>query len=277
MNTLSACSSASPWVTRVAALQEARATPAMRAELLARAERERGVRRAYLSAHAVQQRSSEAFEQAGAAFRSVRAYAAAPPAAASWNALAASASPQLRAAGVASRRAAAPPPGAVAAEAIAADEAVELPEVAQWDALLAGGGAAAAGAPAAAAADGADELARLLDVLRVEPPEGAECAAKFELFEAYLGTVAALRGQVMDASERARAALAGVPSAIAGINDALKRIDAPERLGAADQEGVWLVHGMATACAANHGALSAALRGVETKLRLLLEPKSTCP
>jgi hypothetical protein len=127
---------------------------------------------------------------------------------------------------------------------------------------------------APAAAEAALAVAPLLDQLRVEPADASELQAKFAIFEEYMATVSALREQVFALWAGARASFEAAPAA--AMDRALAQVDGAANLAVADVPGVWIVHGMMRAATRNHAALSALVRDLETKLRLLADD-ADCP
>ena len=264
------------WVSRVSQIQNERLTPALRASLLQRAEasaaRSREVRSAVLSIANVQSASNMAFDGMSRGLREARHVQAAEGSgggggaggAAAWAGVSAGQAQQMQQA----RRMLLAPvasPAAFFAPGAAGGEA-------QAQALDAALAVLEAGPVEAAAAEGSGMMADLLRDLRVEPAE-AELATKFELFTAYLSTVELLRDSLLEQWRVSRQLL---PEGAAQVVDrGISKIDA-EGMGAQEEPGVWLVHGMAQTASANHGALSRATKDLETKLRLCQEP-GECP
>lgn len=119
----------------------------------------------------------------------------------------------------------------------------------------------------AVAADKAEEFRTLLEQLRTEPTVDDEIKAKFAIFETYMDSVTVLRNDVYSTWENAKAQFE--TNAVHRMDQQLKKVDATENMGVADQDGVWIVYGMMVRASSNHTLLSTILKEMETKLALL--------
>lgn len=119
-------------------------------------------------------------------------------------------------------------------------------------------------------------IANLLDQLRKEPREEAECTAKFLLYEGYATEVEEMRGTLFKFYEESRPT---VPPVVAGDMDSkIKGIDTTEAMGIPDNAREWFVFHMMRQAERNNLHMASILDGFEKKLEFLASnDQSECP
>lgn len=117
---------------------------------------------------------------------------------------------------------------------------------------------------------------KLLQQLRKEPKNEAECTAKFLLYEGYAGEVEDMRNTLFKFYEESRPT---VPTAVAtGMDKQVKGIDSTEAMGIPDDAREWFVFHMMRQAERNNTRMAAVLEGFEKKLELLAVSSQTeCP
>jgi len=268
--------SSANWTNRINQIQQSRMTPAIRQQLLHRAETSRMAQQNQLDARSAQIRNTAVYETVSTGLRQTMERSIRPMAAKqsyssiSENAVRGmsraiqgtfgAASHNVRQAAVHYSTASAP----IRSEALADIVPEEL--VTTMDTLH---------IPLqAVAADKAQEFHQLLQQLRTEPTNDEEITAKFAIFETYMDSVTVLRKDVYTTWESAKPQFES--GAIQFIDQQLKRVDQTENLGIIDQDGVWIVYGMMSKASKNHTLLSSILKDIETKLALLAS-EVDCP
>lgn len=123
------------------------------------------------------------------------------------------------------------------------------------------------------AANGDDAV---LEQLKKEPRESAECAAKFALYEGYAGEVEKMRHTLLDFYAES---LPSVPQAVgADMQKQIKGIDSNEAMSVPDDARVWFVYHMMRQAKRNNLSMATVLESFEKKLDLLSNcQQSECP
>lgn len=135
---------------------------------------------------------------------------------------------------------------------------------------------AAPGRSPAARGGNANTVQTLLQQLRKEPKDEAECTAKFLLYEGYAGEVEEMRGTLFKFHEESRPT---VPAAVAADMDKkVKGIDSTEAMGIPDNAREWFVFHMMRQAERNNLHMASILDGFEKKLEFLASnDQSECP
>lgn len=261
--------SASSWLQRISTVQSQRLSPEERSALLERAERQRrhelsrrktramyshSKRSSALCTESLRQMSTAAVEDMEAARTrwSLATRTSAARQERAWHALSA------------------PSALAVALRDDSDDEAEALEEAAD----LVGGDARRLAEDAAD--EGTAAVAAVLEQLRAEPADAAECAAKFQLYEEYASQLERMRGSVFQLFEESRGSL---PRAVeADMERQLKGIDRQDTMGIPEETSEWFVFHMMKASEANNRRLAAILSGFERQLEFLAKnDQAECP
>jgi len=116
----------------------------------------------------------------------------------------------------------------------------------------------------------------LMNQLREEPEDEAECAAKFNLYEGYGSEVEQMRGTLLKFHEETRPT---VPAVIAtDMDKQVGGIDTAEAMGIPDDAREWFVYHMMRKAERNNLKMSGILDGFEKKLEFLASnDQSECP
>lgn len=119
-------------------------------------------------------------------------------------------------------------------------------------------------------------MATILNQLRFEPKNEAECAAKFMLYEGYGSEVEQMRGTLLKFHEETKPT---VPAAIAADMDRqVNGIDSTEAMGIHDDAREWFVFHMMRQAERNNLKMAGILEGFEKKLEFLASnDQSECP
>lgn len=136
---------------------------------------------------------------------------------------------------------------------------------------------AAGGAGAGAGGDGAAGFDELLQQVRVEPREAAECMAKFGIYEGYSSQLEKIRASLFEYYEETGPT---VPDAVRNEWERkLKKIDTAENMGIMDDDGrVWFVYHMMKAAERNNRSMTGVLQDFQRKIELLAKNDQTeCP
>lgn len=116
----------------------------------------------------------------------------------------------------------------------------------------------------------------LLEQLRKEPNNEAECTAKFLLYEGYASEVEEMRGTLLKFHEES---LPTVPQAVAAdMTSKVKSIDSTEAMGIPDDAREWFVFHMMRQAERNNLRMASILEAFEKKLEFLAaNNQSECP
>jgi len=116
----------------------------------------------------------------------------------------------------------------------------------------------------------------LLEQLRKEPSEEAECTAKFLLYEGYASEVEDMRKALLKFHDESRP---NVPAAVASSMDQhIKGIDSREAMGIPDDAREWFVYHMMRQAQKNNTKMGGILDSFEKKLEFLAaNEQSECP
>jgi len=116
----------------------------------------------------------------------------------------------------------------------------------------------------------------LLQQLRDEPKDEAECTAKFMLYEGYASEVEAMRGTLTKFHEDT---MPTMPSAVASDMDKqVKGVDSTEAMGIPDDAREWFVFHMMRQAERNNMKMASILDGFEKKIAFLAANDQTeCP
>lgn len=116
----------------------------------------------------------------------------------------------------------------------------------------------------------------LLEQLKKEPQESAECAAKFTLYEGYATEVEKMRGTLIDFYDES---LPSLPQSVAvDMEKQIKGIDSREAMGVPDDDRVWFVYHMMRQAKQNNQTMASVLESFEKKLDLINNcEQSECP
>jgi len=138
------------------------------------------------------------------------------------------------------------------------------------------GGAGQERPSASRAAAPPNSVQTLLQQLRVEPREEAECTAKFLLYEGYAGEVEEMRSTLFKFYEESRET---VPQAIqSDMDKQVKGIDSAEAMGIHDDAKEWFVFHMMRQAEKNNLRMASILDSFEKKLQFLAtNDQSECP
>lgn len=130
--------------------------------------------------------------------------------------------------------------------------------------------------PAGARGGNSTTVQTLLQQLRKEPRDEAECTAKFLLYEGYAAEVEEMRGTLFKFHEESRPT---VPAAVAADMDKkVKGIDSTEAMGIPDDAREWFVFHMMRQAERNNLHMASILDGFEKKLEFLASnDQSECP
>jgi len=128
----------------------------------------------------------------------------------------------------------------------------------------------------AARASNSGTVQKLLQQLRQEPKDEAECTAKFLLYEGYGAEVEEMRGTLFKFYEESRPT---VPEAVAvDMDKRVKGIDSTEAMGIPDGAREWFVFHMMRQAERNNLNMASILDGFEKKLEFLASnDQSECP
>lgn len=176
---------------------------------------------------------------------------------------------------------AAPIPEEATMAAVVYDSSDDEEEGMAEAAALVGGNAAvlaqdAALCVAAHSASGNDGTDELLAQLRTEPEDGAECAAKFQLYEEYAKQVEQMRKSVFDVHSDSEATLPATVNI--DMKKQLKGIDNTESMGIPDESREWFVFHMMRAAEKNNRSMAGILESFEKRLEFLAQNDQTeCP
>jgi hypothetical protein len=280
------------WLTRVRSVQTSCMAPALREQLLARAEVQRRRNHVSLQSMAIQQRCDEATFLTRSAAQDAPAQcsagggsmAAQPPAAqqrlvqrtvsyqAAWHD-----SAQLQAElarnrveDQRARRQERPAGGRPLGLSAAEDDDADAAAGAHLDVFRAAPGAVP---PAAVAAD----TTTLLDSLRAEPPTDDEQAHKFKTYETFSDAVSGLRAQL---DQVAASAIDALPAGDAprAIRHDLQKLDSQENTGVFDESRHWFVYDMARQTIANCQKIKTLSEGIGAKVRFAAQnAQEDCP
>jgi hypothetical protein len=124
-----------------------------------------------------------------------------------------------------------------------------------------------------------NSMRQILNQLKKEPKESAEVAAKFGLYEDYLGTVEDSRKATYDFWGECKSDFEAVNNSehvIKTIENDLKKIDSGDNLGIIFHEHRWFVYDMTVKAEQNNEKLKTALHDLEIKLDLL-DKEDECP
>lgn len=133
------------------------------------------------------------------------------------------------------------------------------------------------GASAAHGARGdSNTVQTLLQQLKKEPKDEAECTAKFLLYEGYAAEVEEMRTSLFKFYEES---LPTVPASVAAdMGKQLKGIDSTEAMGIPDHAREWFVYHMMRQAERNNLHMASILDGFEKKLEFLASnDQSECP
>ena len=119
------------------------------------------------------------------------------------------------------------------------------------------------------------ELHTLLEQLATEPKNDAETAAKFLLFENFLGNVTAIREETISFWNSSKDQFVG-SSRTAGDND-IRGIDSEDGMGILDDARKWFVYSMTKKASDNSTRISQILAGFRARLELLSHDIGECP
>jgi len=130
--------------------------------------------------------------------------------------------------------------------------------------------------PANAAGRNAGTVQNLLQQLRHEPKDEAECTAKFLLYEGYGAEVEEMRSTLFKFHEDSRST---VPAAVAADMDKrIKGVDSAEAMGIPDESREWFVFHMMRQAERNNLHMASILDGFEKKLEFLASnDQNECP
>jgi hypothetical protein len=130
--------------------------------------------------------------------------------------------------------------------------------------------------PRRGSSENANSIATLLQQLKTEPRDEAECTAKFLLYEGYAAEVEEMRGTLFKFYEESRPT---VPAIIAGDMDKkIKGIDSTEAMGIPDRAREWFVFHMMRQAERNNLNMASILDGFEKKLEFLASnDQDECP
>lgn len=135
---------------------------------------------------------------------------------------------------------------------------------------------ARAASPARGAQDDATTVQTLLQQLKVEPKNEAECTAKFLLYEGYAGEVEEMRTTLFKFYEESRPT---VPEAVAhDMGKQVKGIDNTDAMGIPDRAREWFVYHMMRQAEKNNLHMASILDNFEKKLEFLASnDQNECP
>ena len=115
----------------------------------------------------------------------------------------------------------------------------------------------------------------LLEQLKKEPKEEAECQEKFSLYEVYLETVEKTRCAAFDFWDEAEPDFP--EGAKQEVRRMLKKIDSADNMGVDFVEGRWFVYDMTSKAGSNNGKIGQTLSMVKARLELLSREDEDCP
>jgi hypothetical protein len=123
---------------------------------------------------------------------------------------------------------------------------------------------------------GGSSMQSVLNQLRHEPEDEAECTAKFMLYENYAAEVEQMRETLLKFHEETKPT---VPPAIASdMNKQVKAIDSTEAMGIYDEAREWFVYHMMRQAERSNLKMAGILDGFEKKLEFLANNnQSECP
>merc|ERR1719183_2803403 len=130
--------------------------------------------------------------------------------------------------------------------------------------------------PSAARGGDSSTVQTLLQQLRKEPKDEAECTAKFLLYEGYATEVEEMRSTLFKFYEESRPT---VPAAVVtDMDKQVKGIDSTEAMGIPDRAREWFVYHMMRQAERNNLHMATILDGFEKKLEFLASNDQTeCP
>lgn len=122
----------------------------------------------------------------------------------------------------------------------------------------------------------AETIENLLSQLKQEPQNGAECAAKFMLYESYAPEVEQIRNDLFKFLEENRPT---IPAAvITDMDKQARNIDSAEAMGIPDDTREWFVYHMMRQAERNNKKLAGILDAFEKKLQFLaVNDQTECP
>jgi len=133
--------------------------------------------------------------------------------------------------------------------------------------------------PPIATAEGSEQeraVANLLRQLANEPPNEAECAAKFQLYEGYASEVENMRNILFKFKDDSTPSLP--PSIVADMERQTKSIDKHESLGIPDDCREWFVYHMMRQAERNNFKMAEILDKFDRKLKYLAQSdQKECP
>jgi len=128
-----------------------------------------------------------------------------------------------------------------------------------------------------------DEMAKLLNELRMEPVDDVGREAKFKLYEKFQETICDARKALFKFWQDCKKDFAKdsgdstVSAAVRTVENDLKDIDRARNMGFPDMSGsAWFVYHMAVKVEKNNALLDRILKGIETKIELLAK-QDDCP
>jgi hypothetical protein len=123
---------------------------------------------------------------------------------------------------------------------------------------------------------GSSTVEGLLNQLRKEPANDAECAAKFMLYEGYSSQVEEMRVTLFKFYEEAKPIVP--PAVIVGMDQQVRSIDSTEAMGIPDGAREWFVYHMMRQAERNNLKMAGILDGFEKKLEYLASnDQNECP
>lgn len=124
-------------------------------------------------------------------------------------------------------------------------------------------------APAGGAREGgaASTVQTLMQQLRIEPADAAECAAKFQLYEGYGLEVEGMRGTLLQFHEESKPTLP--PAIVTDMDRQVRSIDSQDAMRIPDETREWFVYHMMRQAERNNLNMASILDGMGKKLKLL--------
>lgn len=116
----------------------------------------------------------------------------------------------------------------------------------------------------------------LLQQLRHEPDDAAECAAKFQLYEGYGSEVEGMRRTLLQFHEESKPTLP--PAILVDFDQQIRGIDSEDAMRIPDESREWFVYHMMRQAERNNLNMASILDGMEKKLKFLAENnQAECP
>lgn len=113
----------------------------------------------------------------------------------------------------------------------------------------------------------ASTVQALLQQLRIEPADAAECAAKFQLYEGYGLEVEGMRSTLLQFHEESKPALP--PAIVTDMDRQVRGIDSEDAMRIPDESREWFVYHMMRQAERNNLKMASILDGMEKKLKFL--------